>query len=150
MATSWKESERRIAKLLHGKRTGNTGSATEDVAHDWLSVEVKHRRSLPAWLTAALAQAQRNAPAGRLPVVILHQHNSRAVNDVVCMRLGNWLDWFGDDPLAAATPEELAILAPDWEDAEEHAALNGDRVDGSDEMELLAEYNASYRELTWE
>ena len=150
MTKTWKEAERRIAKLLHGRRTGNTGAATEDVAHDWLSVEVKHRRTLPAWLTAALSQAQRNAPDSRLPVVILHQHGTRSSNDVVCVKLGNWLDWFGEDPLAAATPDELAVLAPDYEDREEHAALNGDQIDGTDELELLAEYNASYRELTGE
>ena len=148
--TTWKEAERRIARLLHGRRVGNQGSATEDVAHDWLSVEVKHRRTLPAWLTAALSQAQRNAPDSRLPVVILHQHGTRSSNDVVCVKLGNWLDWFGDDPLAAATPEELAVMAPDWEDTEEHSTLNDYRTDGTDELELLAEYNASYRELTGE
>lgn len=142
MTKTWKEAERRIARLLHGRRTGNTGSATEDVAHDWLSVEVKHRKTLPAWLTAAMGQARRNAPPNRLPVVILHQYGSRSTNDVVCVKLGDWLDWFGDDPLAAATPEELAILAPDYEDREEDNLAAPPPFDGTDEMELLAEYNA--------
>ena len=67
----------------------------------------------------------------------------------MCLR-ASFVDCLGEEPLAAATPEELAILAPDWEDAEEHAALNGNQVDGTDDLELLAEYNASYRELTGE
>lgn len=146
---AWKNTERRIARLLHGERTGNTGAATEDVAHAWLSVEVKHRRVLPAWLHDALQQAQRNAPAERLPLVVLHQHGERATNDVVCVRLRDWLDWFGDDPLAAATDEQRRVLAPDFEDREEDD-LAGMAPDGTDELELLAEYNASYRELTHE
>lgn len=150
MKKSWNNSESDPEKLLRGRRTGNRGTSPADVAPDWLSVEVKHRRMLPAWFIGALTQAQKNAPTNRLPVVILHQHGQHNANDVVCMRLGNFLDWFGDDPLAGATPDELAVLAPDWEDAEEHAALNEDRPDGTDEQELLAEYNASYNELTWE
>ena len=65
------------------------------------------------------------------------------------MKLGNWLDWFGDDPLAAATPEELAIFAPDYEDREEDN-LAAMQPDATDDLELLAEYNAGYRELTGE
>ena len=123
--TAWKDTERRIARLLHGERTGNRGAATDDVQHGWLSVEVKHRRQLPSWLTAAMGQAQRNAPAGKLPIVVLHAHGARAVNDVVCVRMGDFLDWFGDDPLAAAEPGELAILAPDLTDgADEEEALH--------------------------
>ncbi len=149
MAKTWKSTERRIARLLHGERTGNTGAATEDVAHAWLSVEVKHRRMLPAWLHDALQQAQRNAPAGRLPVVVLHQHGERSTNDVVCVRLANWLDWFGDDPMAAATDEQRRVLAPDFEDREEDD-LAGMAPDGTDGQEWLAEYGASYQELTQE
>lgn len=123
--TAWKDTERRIARLLHGERTGNRGAATEDVAHIWLSVEVKHRRQLPSWLTAAMQQAQRNAPAGRLPIVVLHAHGTRGANDVVCLRLADFLDWFGNDPLAAAEPDQLAILAPDLADgADEQEALH--------------------------
>lgn len=122
---AWKRTERRVAHLLNGERTGNHGTATEDVQHAWLSVEVKHRRQLPGWLTGAMQQAQRNAPAGRLPVVVLHAHGARAVNDLVVLRMGDFLDWFGDDPLAAAEPDELAILAPDL------------APDGTDEQEAL-------------
>ena len=94
--TTWKASERAIAKRLGGERVGNRGCNTEDVAHDWLSVEVKTRKSLPAWLRDAMAQAERNAPAGRLPMVVLHQVGQRHDKDLVVLSLGDFETWFGD------------------------------------------------------
>jgi hypothetical protein len=31
-----------------------------------------------------------------LPVAILHEHGARASTDIVCLSLGDWLDFFGD------------------------------------------------------
>src|SRR5262245_1570973 len=78
---TWKHNERVIAGLLGGRRVPITGRQRDDVpdvAHDWLSIECKHRRSVPAWLRDALAQAVA-AVAGKLklPVVILHQHGTK-------------------------------------------------------------------------
>lgn len=93
---TWKATERAIAHRLGGRRVGCTGRDTEDVAHDWLSVEVKTRKSLPAWLREALAQAGRNSPPARLPVVVLHQVGQRHANDLVVLTLGDFEEWFGD------------------------------------------------------
>jgi len=108
--TTWKASERAIAKRLGGERVGNRGRNTEDVAHDWLSVEVKTRKSLPAWLREAMAQAEHNSPAGRLPVVVLHQVVQRHDGDLVVLRLGDFTEYMlGPDqemPRIANTPGE--------------------------------------------
>lgn len=100
---AWKDHERRIAKRLGGERVGNRGSNTEDVAHPWLSIECKARAMLPGWLTGAMRQAEINAPAGRLPVVIAHQHGDRSDNDLVVMRFGDFVEWFGDEGATDAT-----------------------------------------------
>lgn len=92
---SWKASERSIARRLGGRRVGCTGRNTEDVAHCWLSVECKSRRRLPTWLKAALQQAKVNAPAGRLPLVVLHQVGQRHDGDLVLLSLADFEEWFG-------------------------------------------------------
>ncbi len=65
-----------------------------DIAHPWLSLEVKDRATLPAWLLDALAQAQASATPGQLPVAVLHraQHHDAAL---VVLRLAAFVDWFG-------------------------------------------------------
>lgn len=93
--TTWKQTERAIAKRLNGRRVGATGKATADVMSDWLSAEVKHRRRLPEWLKAALGQAA-NGAEGRLPIAILHESGQRHADDLVLMRLADFEDWFGE------------------------------------------------------
>ena len=90
MTTTWKQTERAIARRLEGQRIGCTGQATPDVVTDSLSIEVKHRDQLPQWLMAAMAQAVTNAPAGKLPVLILHQSGQRHGNDLVVLRLADF------------------------------------------------------------
>ena len=91
---TFKHTERTIARLLGGKRTGHTGGA--DVTVDWLCVEVKHRASVPAWLRGAVAQAKRNALALQLPIAIIHEHGSLHAEDLVVMTLADFRDFFGD------------------------------------------------------
>lgn len=58
---TWKRTERNIAGIIGGERvpvSGRQRGDQPDVRHDWLSVEVKHRRSIPQWLTTALTQAR--------------------------------------------------------------------------------------------
>ena len=93
---AWKRAERMVAKRLGGRRVGNSGRNTEDVFHDWLSVEVKERRELPLWLQAAMAQAWHNAPSGHLPLVVLHELGQRHDGDLVVLRLADFEAWFGD------------------------------------------------------
>lgn len=96
---NWKRTERKIATHLGGRRvpvTGRSRGDAPDIAHDWLSVEVKHRATLPGWLHDALRQAVASAQsADKLSVVVLHESGQRHTNDMVVLRLADFVDWFG-------------------------------------------------------
>ncbi len=76
--------------------TGRVRGDVPDVAHPWLSVEVKHRRGLPEWLKEAMRQAIAGAGQAQLPIVVLHQSGCRHAGDLVVLRLGDFVEWFGD------------------------------------------------------
>lgn len=70
----WKSHERAVAAVLGGQRLPNNGRPQADVratvnGHQ-LAVQVK-TRAVPAWLLAAVAQAERDADTDELPVVVL-------------------------------------------------------------------------------
>ncbi len=99
---TWKDVERAIARYVGGERLSNhaLGLETPDVETEHYSIEVKHRKALPQWIVAAMAQARRNASAGKLPLVILHQAGARHDNDLVVMRLRDMAEmgaWAGED-----------------------------------------------------
>ncbi len=86
----WKACERRVAELLGGHRVPVSGRGrgySPDIEHPKLSIEVKSRKKIPAWLENALLQAQASAKNGRLPVVILHQDGQRYTGSLVVLRL---------------------------------------------------------------
>ena len=84
---AWKRCERELAKRLGGQRTGPTGHTGPDVVTDWCSVEVKTRKTLPAWLKEAVHQAEAGVVGDRLPLVVLHQAGTRHDQDLVVLRL---------------------------------------------------------------
>ena len=88
----WKAVERELARRLGGQRIGCTGKATADVVSDWLNIEVKTRKTLPAWLLSAIEQARDD---DRLSMVILHQVGQRHDDDLVLIRLSDFEEWFG-------------------------------------------------------
>jgi hypothetical protein len=67
----WKRHEREVAKLLGGERVPCTGRPAPDVLTDRWAVEVKTRKSLPAWMHHAMEQAIAQATDGRVPLVVL-------------------------------------------------------------------------------
>jgi hypothetical protein len=75
--------------------SGRARGDAPDVAHPWPSIECKHRRKLPVWLEHVMRQAEASARSGQLPAAVLHESQRRHVNDLVVVRLGDWLDWFG-------------------------------------------------------
>ena len=75
--------------------TGRQRGDTPDVAHPWLSVEVKHRKSLPVWLLDAMDQARAAARSDQLPCAILHEAGRRHDDNLVLVRLGDFTAWFG-------------------------------------------------------
>jgi hypothetical protein len=98
MTSTWKHTERKIAALVGGQRTSKTGlgSETPDVENEAWSVEVKHRATVPEWLSGALAQSKRNATPGKLPLVVIHQAGARHCDDMVMVRLADFVEWFGE------------------------------------------------------
>lgn len=92
----WKSSERKIATLLGGTRAGPVGRRGPDVLHPHLAIEVKERRRLPSWLLEAMAQAVFGAPAGKLPMVILHRAGDRYEDAMVIVRMKDWREWYGE------------------------------------------------------
>lgn len=86
----WKTAERRVAEELGGRRVPVSGRQREDapdVEHPTLSIEVKSRKRLPAWIRDAIEQAEASAQPPQLSVAILHQDGDRFGNAMVVMRL---------------------------------------------------------------
>lgn len=96
--TTWKSAERAIAARLNGRRTSNAGlgTAAPDVLTETYAVEVKHRAALPGWLLDAMRQARANAPAGKVPLVALHEAGSRYDDALVVLRLADFQELWGD------------------------------------------------------
>ena len=98
MDKAWKRTERGIAKFLGGERvpiTGRQRGSVPDIKHKWLSIEVKHRASLPQWLSDALSQAQASVDGDQLPIAVLHESGANHADDMIVVRAGNFTDWFG-------------------------------------------------------
>ena len=84
---TWKQAGREVAARLGGRRVPVTGRArgdAPDVEHPTLSIEVKHRQDVPAWLLGAMAQAQAAGRDGKVPVAVLHA-GGRPYDDALCM-----------------------------------------------------------------
>ncbi len=95
---AWKRCEREIAGIVGGKRipvTGRGRGDAPDIRHPWLSIEVKSRRSFPAWLLKAVTQARAAATEYQLPLAVLHQEGCQHNSDLVVLRLADWVEWFG-------------------------------------------------------
>ena len=97
---NWKRSERRTAAIVGGERIPVSGRArgdVPDIAHPWLSIEVKHRKSLPNWIIDAMSQARAAARSDQLPCAILHEAGRRHDDNLVLVRLGDFREWFGPE-----------------------------------------------------
>ena len=91
----WKDRERAAARMLGTERIPSSGKAAPDalpvIAGRIIGLEHKSRESLPTWLTQAMAQAARNAPAGALPVVAISAGAGpgRALHRLAIVRLAD-------------------------------------------------------------
>lgn len=88
----WKRTEREVAALVGGQRvpvSGRQRGDQPDVCHPRLSLEIKHRATLPGWLTTAMAQAEAASRDGRIPTVVIHRHGGRHADDVCLLRLSD-------------------------------------------------------------
>ena len=92
----WKSCERRVAALLGGERVPVSGRGwgySPDIRHDRLSIEVKSRKKLPAWIEDALRQAEACAHDGQLPVAVLHHDGRRYADCLVVLRLKDFVSY---------------------------------------------------------
>jgi len=104
----WKATERRIAALLGGRRVPVSGRGrgdAPDIAHPWLSLEVKDRATLPAWLLDALDQAEGAAIPAQLPAAVLHRAGDRHDAALVVLRLSDFAAWFDPARRVAQSPK---------------------------------------------
>ena len=95
---AWKRTERQIAAIIGGQRVPVTGRGrgdAPDIAHPRLSLEVKHRRTLPGWLLDAMSQAEAASRDGRIPVAVLHRHGGRYADDLCLLRLSDLVALIG-------------------------------------------------------
>ena len=90
---TWKNTEKKVAKITGGKRVGNRGTNTQDIDTDGVpgvdrfSIECKHSANLPAWLREGYAQAKRNAPEGKEPLLVVHPKHSRTYYAVLPLEI---------------------------------------------------------------
>lgn len=90
----WKQTERRIARFFGGEVTERIGRRGVDVQTDWLSIEIKTRKKLPAWIKDAVAYARAHADGDKLGIAVLHALHSH--NDLVVLSIHDFRDWFGE------------------------------------------------------
>ncbi len=92
----WKVAERRVAEILGGERiavSGRVRGHAPDIEHPALSLEVKSRKSIPAWLTEALEQATASSRDDKLPVAVLHAAGRQYADALVVLRLEDLADY---------------------------------------------------------
>lgn len=87
-----KRTETAVAKRMNGVRHGIMGG--EDISHPLFSIEVKSRLRFAG--TSFMDQAVRNTPEGKTPLVVVHVVGSRHDDDLVMMRLKDWIDFYGN------------------------------------------------------
>ena len=93
LVRDWKQTERRIAAILGGRRKPVSGRGlgdNPDIEHPSLSV--KARASFPAWLEDALRQAELSATDGKTPAVVLHRDRRRYADALVVLRLSEFAE----------------------------------------------------------
>jgi len=95
---TWKASERRCAADLNGKRIPVTGIDRDgaDVESGLFCVQVKLRKSLPAWLWAWLDGIRGTAlPKGKTGILILKKPRQRDTEGLVVLAYGDFIDLVG-------------------------------------------------------
>ncbi len=99
----WKACERRVAKILGGRRipvSGRTRGDCPDVEHPTLSIECKSRKKPPAWIEDAMNQAEASAKDGQVPVAVLHQDGRRYMDCLVVLRLAGFASYLKEEDKA--------------------------------------------------
>lgn len=87
----WKRQERAIAHVLRTRRIPNNGAGQPDIRAAGWAIQVKTRKELPAWLWAAVDQAQRDAGEGECAAVVLSEvSQGRKARRLVVLDFDAW------------------------------------------------------------
>ena len=95
MDKAWKKNERMIANYIGGERvpiTGRQRGDAPDIKHNWLSVEVKLRQRIPAWIKNGIDQAEKSAIGHQMPVLIIREKFQKTDDAIICMTLKEFRD----------------------------------------------------------
>ena len=86
-----KRNEKALAKLMNMDRVGIFGK--EDGKDSMFSAEWKSRKTFVGkkWME----QAAGNCPKHKIPLVVVHVTSQRRVDDLVMVKLSDWLDLHG-------------------------------------------------------
>lgn len=91
-----KADERDVARILGGKRHPADTGGLEDVAHDWLTVQVKGGATVTTGpLRDGLAGAQAVAPPTKLPCVVLVDRRGTRLKRYIVFDLEQFAAWNG-------------------------------------------------------
>lgn len=97
-AQRWKRQERAIAMVLRSSRIPNNGAGQPDIRIRGWAIQVKTRKELPAWLWAAVDQAQRDAGEGECAAVVLSEvSQGRKARRLVVLDFEAWADGMSSD-----------------------------------------------------
>ncbi len=90
--TRGKNTELAIAKIMKAQRNH---FEAEDLRHPILSIEVKHRKSIPVLIKKFMGQAVAACADDKIPVVVMHEGSAQHTDDLVVMRLYDLEDLVG-------------------------------------------------------
>lgn len=110
---TWKAAERRVAEDLGGKRIPVTGIDRDgaDVVTALFDVQVKLRKSLPAWLWGWLGGIRQTAQgSGRIGILVLKKPRQRDCDGLVVLSYADFCDLHG------AIPEKDRIGVGVWDE----------------------------------
>lgn len=87
--STWKAIEREICRYLGCERSGPTGKTGADCScpSAAVSVQVKHRESLPDWFISMVGQARGQAGPSQLPLLVLHPFGWATDDSIAILRL---------------------------------------------------------------
>jgi len=90
--TRGKNCELGVARFWNGKRNH---FEAEDIQHPLLSIECKARTSPPAMIGRWYSQARAATPAGKIPVVQIHEMGAEYSDDLMLIRASDLRDLLG-------------------------------------------------------
>lgn len=82
--STWKAVERAVAQMLKIERTH---WAPDDCRGNGVSVEVKHGKQIPKFVTKTWQQCIDNCPAEHMPIVVLHPSGWRYDESLAIIRM---------------------------------------------------------------